>query len=98
MRVALALLPLLPPLLLAPPAAGQHQPIPYSWETPEQTERRFRRLREAEETLRDYYGRFRESDLAECRARGNAAFGGMEARNAVMHDCLRAKDLRRQGR
>lgn len=95
MRVVFALLL---PLLIAPPVAAQRELIPYSWETPEQTARRFLRLRQAETTLRDYYGQFRPSDLAECRARGNGAFGTMEARNAVLHDCLEAKRLRRQGR
>lgn len=95
MRAVLAVLPL---LLLAVPASAQRERIPYSWETPEQTERRFQRLREADETLRDYYGQFRPSDLAECRARGNATFGRIEGKIAVMHDCLEARRLRRQGR
>lgn len=85
-------------LVLALPAVAQRELIPYSWETPEQTARRFLRLRQAETTLRDYYGQVGLPELAECRARGNAAFGTMEARNAVLHDCLEAKRLRRQGR
>lgn len=94
MRAVFALLS----LLLAVPAAAQPERMPYSWETPEQAERRIRRLREADETLRNYYGQFRPSDLAECRARGNATFGRIEAKIAVMHDCLEARRLRRQGR
>lgn len=97
-RLNLAMFAVLLPLVLAFPAAAQRELIPYSWETPEQTARRFLRLRQAERTLRDYYGQFRESDLAECRAQANGAFGRMEARNAVLHDCLEAKRLRRQGR
>lgn len=97
MRAVLAVFAVLP-LLLASPAASQPERMPYSWETPEQAERRIRRLREADETLRDYYGRFRPSDLAECRARGNATFGRIEAKIAVMHDCLEARRLRRRGR
>ncbi len=93
-----AMLAVLPPLLLVAPAAAQPERTPYSWETPEQAERRIQRLRQADETLRDYYGRFRPSDLAECRARGNATFGRIEAKIAVMHDCLEARRLRRQGR
>ncbi len=96
MRAAPAALALF--LLLPGFGAAQHQPIPYSWETPEQTERRFRRLREAEETTNAYYRQFRPSDLAECRAQGNAAFGRIEAKIAVMHDCLEARLSRRQGR
>ncbi len=96
MRAAPAALALF--LLLPGFGAAQHQPIPYSWETPEQTERRFRRLREAQADLDAYYGQFRPSDLAECRARGNATFGRIEGKIAVMHDCLEARRLRRQGR
>ncbi len=94
MRVMLALLP----LLFVAPATAQHALTPYSWETPEKTERRFRRLREAQADLDAYYGQFRPSDLAECRARGNATFGRIEGKIAVMHDCLEARRLRRQGR
>ena len=97
MRAVLALSLLIAPLPAAP-AAAQRELTPYSWETPEQTEQRFRRLREADETLRDYYGRVRPSDLAECRARGNTTFGRIEGKIAVMHDCLEARRLRRQGR
>lgn len=90
-------------LLLAPPALARDipplgQPVPYPWETPEQTERRFQRLRDAERTTREYEGQFPPSDVAECRAQGNAAFGPIQTKIAVMYDCLEARRLRRRRR
>lgn len=40
---------------------------------------------------------YRPSDVAECRSRGNAAFGDIILKMMVMNDCLRARDLRRRG-
>lgn len=76
------------PLLLAAPAAA---------ETPH--EAFLRQLREeAREKHARRYDRHRPSDVAECRSRGNAVFGGIVAKQRVMDDCLEARLLRRQGR
>ena len=44
------------------------------------------------------YDRYRPSDVADCRSRGNAAFGNIDVKEHVMNDCLEARRLRRQGR
>ena len=87
MRAVLAVFAVLPLLLAAPTAA----------ETPH--EAFIRRLQEdARRAEAHRYDRDRPSDVAECRARGNAVFGRIEAKLAVMRDCLEARRLRRQGR
>ncbi len=71
--------------------------LPAVAETPH--EAFLRQLRE--ETRRveaRHYDRYRPSDVAECRSRGNAVYGRIEAKIAVMRDCLEARRLRRQGR
>jgi hypothetical protein len=49
------------------------------------------------EDPRRYEGN-RPSEVAECRSRGNAAFGDLVVKTLVMEDCLTAFRLRRQGR
>jgi len=53
--------------------------------------------RPALDDSRRYEGN-RPSEVAECRSRGNAAFGNTVVKTAVMEDCLEAYRLRRQGR
>ncbi len=85
---AVFVLPLLMPLSLAVPALA---------ETPH--EAFLRQLREeSRQKQARRYDHYRPSDVAECRSRGNAVFGGIVAKQRVMDDCLEARRLRRQGR
>lgn len=85
MRAALALLPT---LLFAVPGVAETSHEAFIRDLKEESRRA--------DTHR--YDRFRPSDVAECRSRGNAAFGDIVTKTAVMEDCLRARELRRQGR
>lgn len=92
MRAALAVMC----LSFAAPATAQSFLL--SGETPEQARKREARDMAYQRAETERYARFRPSDVAECRSRGNATFGGIGIKEAVMDDCLRARELRRQGR
>lgn len=92
MRAVLTLLILLPAL----PAVAQS--FVMTGETPEQARRREARDIAHQRAMTERYARYRPSDVADCRSRGNAAFGDIVVKQGVMEDCLRAQESRRQGR